>query len=315
MSTRYVANGLALTSTFKLPGMAPADTEGLPTLTLQRVGHAELRAAWAAPDGPPAWRGRLGDGEDLTVEFGAHGEVLFSYGERALFLLDPGQRSLSCAPRVEGLDWQRTLLTKVLPTVSVICGYEALHASAVDSPHGVIAILAPSGMGKTTLALELMRRGYPLVSDDILTLGASTDGVLAHPGTPHMNLAEKHPDPAADRLGVTLGLLGGERWLAARASSTHARPVHILCLLERCSALSLEAHRLAPAPLALAPYMLGLPDDHDRRRRRFALYSDLASSATTLRITSGRTVQPGALADLIESELDPAPQLAVGGRA
>jgi hypothetical protein len=316
MSTRYLANGIQLSSAFPLPGMLPAHAEGMPSLGLARVGRAELRAAWSGPEGPPAWRGRLGDGLGLTIEIGIEGAVLFTYGERALFLLDPLQRLLSCAPSAEGLDWQRTLLTKVLPTVSVILGYEALHASAVDSPRGIIAILAPSGMGKTTLALELMRRGWPLVSDDILTLGATPDGVLAYPGTPHMNLAENHPDSTAHRFGSTLGILGGERWLATPASSHRPRPVYMVCLLERRSALSLESHRLTPSPLVLAPYMLGLPDDQARQRRRFALYADLASSATMLRITSGPAEEPGDLADLIDSELDvAAPRHAIGSRA
>jgi len=316
MSTCYLANGLAVSCTFTLPGMIPRDAPGMPTLTLRRATDTQLRAAWGAPDGPPRWKGRLGDGQDLTLQRGTHGELLFSYGQRAQFLLLSTRRSLSCAPRAEGLQWQRALLSKVLPIVSVIRGYEALHASAVDTPDGVIAILAPSGAGKTTLAVELMRRGRPLISDDILTLGATPGGVLAHGGTPHMNLPESHPDASAERLGSTLGILAGERWLAARAHTARPRPVRTICLLQRGPALSLDAHPLPANPLAFAPYMLGLPDDYARQRRRFALYSDLASSAAILRITCGPGHDAGDLADLIEGQLDtPAPRVAVDGRA
>jgi len=316
MSTRYLANGLALTSSFELPGMLPAEDPDLPALRLQRVTQAELRAAWGGPDGPALWRGRLGDGLDLTIQPGARGDVLFSYAQRAMFLLDRGQQTLSCASRAEGLAWQRILLTKILPSVSVMRGYEALHASAVDSPDGVIAILAPSGAGKTTLALELMRRGLTLVSDDVLTLGASSGGVLAYPGTPHMNLAGDHPGHSAHSVGSTLGVLAGERWLAATASRARPRPVRMVCLLERSAALSLDAHRLPASPMALAPYMLGLHDDHARERQRFDLYADLASSAAIFRITSRSEDDAEDLAELIERELDGATRReAVGGRA
>ena len=62
---------------------------------------------------------------------------------------------LDCAPCDSGLDWQRALISKVIPSISVMLGYEALHAATVESPQGVVAIMAPSGAGKSTLALEL----------------------------------------------------------------------------------------------------------------------------------------------------------------
>src|SRR5450759_3777566 len=156
----YIAYGLALRSSFRLPGMVTTDEEGLPPLALELVTPAQLAAMWSGPDGMPVWRGCLGDGSDLTIERGTAGDLLFANGDRARFRLDPSVRSLSCAPRRAGLDWQRTLLTKVLSSIAVMRGYEALHASAVDSPWGAVAIAAPSGMGKTTLALELMARGW-----------------------------------------------------------------------------------------------------------------------------------------------------------
>src|SRR5450759_5129269 len=276
LETRYVAYGLALRSSFRLPGMEPTSEEELVSLALELVTPAELETAWSGPDGPPAWRGRLGDGLALTVERGLAGDLLFTYGDRARFRLNPGGWSLACAPRRAGLDWQRTLLMKVLASVSVIRGYEALHAGAVDSPWGAVAIAAPTGMGKTTLALELMRRGWPLVTDDVLTLAATPEGVLAYPGTPHMNVsASPSEGPASEGIGPTLAVLAGERWVAARETAREARPVHAICLLERSRGLSLGVQILPANPLPLAPYILGLLDEAGRERRRFELYADL----------------------------------------
>jgi hypothetical protein len=313
--TRYVAFGLALRSSFPLAGMAPADEQRLPVLELSLVSPAHLATAWSGPEGAPIWRGRLGDGGDLAIELGAAGDLLFANGARAGFRLDADMRSLLCAPVSGGLDWQRTLLSKVLSSIAVMRGYEALHASAVDSPVGVVAVAAPTGMGKTTLALELMRRGWPLMSDDVLALANTPDGVLAYPATPHMNIAASSlEDLAAGQIGTTLAVLAGERWITARDRGRHARPVRAICLLERRPGLALDVQLLPAGPLPLAPYILGLTGDVERERRKFALYADLAGSATLMRLTCDVSVPPADLADVIEGALaDRLPALAVGG--
>jgi hypothetical protein len=313
--TPYVAYGLALRSSFPLPGMPPVLELGLPALKLELVTPAQLARAWSGACGPPTWRGRLGDGSELEIEAGAGGDLLFANGTRARFRLDAEKRSLMCAPLCPGMGWQRTLLTKVLSSISVMLGYEALHASAVDSPSGVVAIAAPSGMGKTTLALELMRRGWPLMSDDVLALANTPEGVLGYPATPHMNVSASSSDGlATEDIGSALAVLAGERWIAAYDTARDARPVRAICLLERSAGLSLDVHVLPPNPLPLAPYVLGLTGDVERERRKFCLYADLMGSVTLMRLTCDASVRPSDLADLIEGTLaDRPPALAVGG--
>jgi hypothetical protein len=315
IETQYVAYGLALRSSFPLPGMVPVVARGLPVLELELITPEQLELAWSGPDGPPLWRGRLGDGSDLEIEAGTAGDLLFSNGERARFRLDAAKQALICAPRDPGLDWQRTLVTKVLSSISVMRGYEALHASAVGAPSGVVAIAAPSGMGKTTLALELMQRGWPLVSDDVLALAGTPQGVLAYPGTPHMNLAESSLEGLEPwEIGATLALLAGERWLAAHDTAREPGPVRAICLLERGPDLALDLHVLPPSPLPLAPYVLGLTGDVERERRRFELYADLIGSTMLMRVTSDMSARPADLADLIEGALADHPAaLAAGG--
>lgn len=314
MQMRYVAYGLALRSSFRLPGMVPTDAEGLPHLDLELVTPEELAKRWSGAKGAPAWRGRLGDESDLTVEHGIAGDLLFTNGERGCFRLDPSGTALACAPRLAGLHWQRTLLTKVLSSVSIARGYEALHASAVESPSGAIAIAAPAGAGKTTLALELMARGGSLLSDDVLILAPGPDGVLAHPGTPHMNVAASSPDGLSPNdVGSVLGVLSGECWVAARAIACEPCPVHAICLLERGGNQSLDVQLLSPHPMPLARYVLGPRHDADRERRKFELFADLTSSASLLRVTCGATHPPADLADAIERILADRPAaLALG---
>jgi len=326
MQTRYVAYGLELRSSFPLPGMTPVAAEELPSvaprlpsLTLRRRTPEELTSAWSGSNGPPAWRGRLGDGRDLTVERGKAGDLLFTYGdrcgERARFRLHASREVLDCAARDDRPDWQRALIGKVLCNVSVMRGYEALHAAAVDSPEGVVAFAGPSGAGKSTLATELMRRGWPLFADDALVLKREASGVRAHPATPHMTLAEDPPDAIESlELGTILANLAGEQWIAADLLRQEPRPVRMLCLLERAPGLALHAQVLPANPLLLAPYMLGFQGDRERQRRRFHLYADLIGSTTLVGLTGEIEDRPCDLADLLERVLAHPPAL-VGSAA
>lgn len=304
MQARYVAYGLQLGCSFPLPGMSPRTIAGLPELTIELSSPQELDARWSGSDGPPQWRGTLGDGSSLTMQRGLDGDTLFTNGRRARYRVDAANHTLHCAPWEEGLHWQQTLLGRILPNISIARGYEALHASAVESPAGVIAVAAPSGMGKTTLALELMRRGWPLVADDVLILAEQGNSVQAHPGTPHMNVAPAQVSgPTDEEIGATLGALAGEHWIAARTVADSAASVRMVCLLARAQKLSLKAHVLPASPLPLTPYMLGLRADAERERRRFSLYATLAGSATLLQLTCGLDDPPALLADRIEQTL------------
>ncbi len=323
MDVRYVVYGLDLRCSFPLPGMRAAsadrpaapDSQDLPALAVELVEPADLEGAWSGCVGQPVWTGRLGDGCTLSLQRGARDDLLFSYGERACFRLDATRARLECAPQRPGLDWQQVLLGRVLPNVAILRGYEALHASAVSSPAGVVAILAPSGTGKTTLALELLRRGWSLFADDVLVLGEDREPrqVRAYPGTPHMNVAASSPVTPTGELGATLGILAGERWVAVERLAPTTAPVRVICMLERGPGLPLAARELPASPLPLAPYMLGLEDSAERERRRFARYADLMGDATLVQLTCGSDDHPGKLAEEIERLVSERPALSLGG--
>jgi hypothetical protein len=311
MQTRYVAYGLQLRCPFELPGMSLVEAPGLPSLSLQLTTVAELEAAWGGPDGSPVWEGRLGDGRRLRIERGSGGDVLFSYGVHARFRLDRAQKVLECAPANDHMDWKRVLISKVLCNVSVMLGYEGLHAAALDTPEGVVAFAGASGVGKSTLAFELVRRGWPLFADDMLTLRRGPSKVQAYPATSHMTVSEDLARTCElDELGATVAKLAGERWLAAYGACQRPRPVRALCLLERGPRLSLDARVLPANPLLLAPYMLGFEGDGERQSRRFQLYADLMGASTLIELSSGPEHSPGELADLLERLLDHRPALA-----
>ncbi|MGA8746085.1 MAG: hypothetical protein WB507_09495 [Solirubrobacterales bacterium] len=311
----FTAFGLTLRSAFPLPGMAPDEGDDLPALDLDLVGSREVDLAWSGAASPAPWRGRLGDGSELTIEWGRDGDLLFAYGRRARFHLDASKTRLRCAPlKAEDLAWQRVLLNRVLPNASLALGRQALHASAVLTSIGVVAIAAPSGVGKSTLAAEMIRRGWPLFADDVLVLGGGGSSVKAHPASPHMNLANDRADCVTEGHGETLAVLGEERWLSVPHTAQDVARVAVVILLERSPGLGLEVQHLPSSPLVLAPYMLGLPDEEERgARRRFALYSDLIESATLLGLNADLAESPAALIDAIQQSLDLSAPLAMRG--
>jgi len=304
MDKSYSSFGLALGSPFPLAGMKPVGAEGLPFLRLVRETPAELWEAWGGVDGG-SWRGQLSDGNELAVEQGPGG-LLFSFGESAWFHLDPTRERLGCASLdPDQLDWQRVLVDRVLPLVSLARGREALHAAAVETPLGVVAIAAGSGSGKSTLAAELMRRGHRFFCDDILVLDGA-GGAIAHPGAPHMNLdlpgvsAVSAELPA---LASTLGILADERWVEVAANAAHEpRRVAAIVLFERATGLSLQARRLPASPLTLVPLMLGLPDEV-REAATFAVYSDLVDSAVLLELSGDVDDSPAEFAAALEAAI------------
>jgi hypothetical protein len=308
MDKGYSAFGLALQSPFALPGMTPGESAVPSRIELALEAPAELERAWSGSRPARPWHGRLGDGHVLTIERGVEDDLLFGYSGGARFRLDADRTRLGCAPESrDALAWQRVLVSRILPNVSLACGREGLHAAAVETPAGVVAIAAPSGSGKSTLAVELIRRGARPFTDDFLVLDRADGSICAHPGSPHLNLDR---DAAAafqrEGMGAVLASFAGERWLEVAAAPSRPLRVAAIALLQREPELSLGAKALAPSPLPLAPYMLGLPDDEPGREpKRFALYSDLVETTAVLRLTAGIDDLPAAIADALERALAP----------
>jgi hypothetical protein len=303
MLESFPAFGLSIKARFPLPmpASSTADPE-LPSVALEMESPERLEAAWSGSASPRAWRGKLGDGQAFAIERGQGGDLLFRYGARARFHFDSKRARLGCVPSdPAAFAWRRVLLTRVLPNLSIARGYEALHASGVLTDRGVVAIVAASGTGKSTLAVELIRRGWPLFADDTLVLRRRDNVVEAHPSAPFINLPVSAGDVRS--LGADLGPIDGERWVAVENSPGAASQIAAIVLLERGPGKPLSARPISRSPLALAPFMLGLPDDDGRDADRFALYADLVERVPLLRLTAGAGDRPTDLAETLERAL------------
>lgn len=117
----------------------------------------------------------------------------------------------------------------IVPMTLQLLGRQVLHASAVETPEGVIGFCADSQTGKSTIAFGLGRRGYRVCADDALAFETSNSGarVFELPFSIRLRPASAEyfatPVPPAPELGPG-GLISiGEK--AARLSA--------LCILSR----------------------------------------------------------------------------------
>jgi hypothetical protein len=145
--------------------------------------------------------------------------------------------SVRGAPGEEGFEgWQRLLVAQVLPFAAVLQGLEVLHAGAVVVEGGAVAISGPSGAGKTSLALALVRQGARLLADDVVAIERAGEELLAHPGAPITGIDREE---AARLLAVGAGEAGsllaenGRERVARAEVAERPVPLRALFLLER----------------------------------------------------------------------------------
>ncbi len=224
--------------------------------------------------------------------------MLICYGHRAIFHLSTDGRILRCAP-TERDDpiWQRVLLDTVLWTVSLLRGYEQLHASAVRTANGVVAFTAASGGGKTSLAAEFLRRGAALYTDDILALEQRDGVVVAHRGPALMNLPRSLVPEIAGEDNV-LADFGEEQWVQVQRPALSAEPLAAVVIVARAAGLDTRCVRAENTALALLAHLVGFPY-LERERTRFELYASLASTTPVLELTADLSVPTAELADLV----------------
>ena len=139
-----------------------------------------LQGMSVRPD-PENWR------EDLTLPDGSdyiRWPTLFEC------LISPDGRRIAYNLLSESsiLAFETYLLGSVLSCALVKLGHEILHATAVVVDGEALALLGPSGHGKSTLAAAFLSAGYPVLTDDLLVFKETQDGILIPPGIPRIKL-------------------------------------------------------------------------------------------------------------------------------
>ena len=280
-----------------------------PRLQLRSATTQAIEASWSG-FGEIGWEGMI-DGARFVVERGVEGDHRFVHGvspeaTRAIHHLSSDASVLQCAP-VDQADpfWWRVVLDSVLFTVALLQGFEALHAGAIATPEGVIAITAASGGGKSTLLSELLARGHELMADDVLMLESrGAKAPLARPAAPLMTLpASRVPALSAVHPPETICSVEDERWIAVPVYP-EPLPLKALVILDRRPAVGASGSHstLARIEDPLAPLLgslMSFPRSPERQRSRFELASVLAAETTLWRLTADLETPPEVLADTL----------------
>lgn len=175
----------------------------------------------------------------------------------------------------------------ILPLALQLRGHEVLHASAVRTPSGVLALAAPKESGKSTLAYALGELGHPPWADDAVVFSSAERGVEALSVPFDLRLRS---DPAR--------LFGRERLLhVTRRGRSGAEPIHLaaapfaaVVVLERRppgEAAPIELDRLAPAAALAALLQHAFCFDLEempRKARMVRQYLDLVARVPVLRL-------------------------------
>jgi hypothetical protein len=316
------AFGLGLRTDLALPGAWAQRTLAEPILQLRSASAAEIAERWSGRDAL-GWEGAV-DGAPFVVERGRAGDHRFAHGvpsvetralahggstpnpgappggTRAVHHLSAGAAELLCESDTEGepLGW-RVILDSVLFSTALLRGYEALHAGAVATEQGAIAITAGAGAGKSTLLVELLRGGCPLLCDDVVVLEPrGGESPLAHPGPPLMTV----PAGTSPLPGAPIASVGEERWVAVPAHP-RAIPLTALVVLNRAPGLPTSLHRVRDPLAVLIGSLLRFPRLPERERARFDVAGSIASHVPIWQLCADSSVTPAALAGLLRAEL------------
>jgi hypothetical protein len=203
---------------------------------------------------------------------------------------------------------QRLLVAQVLPFAALLRGLEVFHASAVVRGGEAIAFVGNSGAGKTSVALELCRRGASFLADDVLAVERAGRSLLGHPGTPVAGL--DHGEARRLREAGAAGALESvavnvrEQLVRMRGAAGPA-PLSALFFLQRSRRGPAEP-QFEPAgggqPLLAATFNSVLTDPE--RLRGLLDVCALVARVRVERISCGPGVDAERLGEAIERRLD-----------
>jgi hypothetical protein len=129
------------------------------------------------------------DHDTLLLRVADVGRFLVSNGRQILF--DPD-------PAATAHDVRVYLLGTCLGALLHQRGFYVLHASGIRSGRAAVLFTGDSGAGKSTLLGELLRRGFPMVVDDVCAVRFDGDTPIVVPSYPRTRLWAD----AASRLSV-----------------------------------------------------------------------------------------------------------------
>ena len=218
---RSHAFGLEIEGDFPAPGLPAAKRRGAePRTRIELCDPEAIDGDWPSGEAERLLEEHLGGRTPArTIDFHPRAGYRLYARHFGLARISADGSHIACAPPdMAPWRWQRFLVGRILPWASLLRGREVFHASAARIGDRAVAVVGPSGAGKTSIAVQLVLRGAGFLTDDVLALERTDAAVLAHPGA---GLASVRPEERAAlprssrrKLGT---LLGQDRPLPLRA--------------------------------------------------------------------------------------------------
>ena len=190
----YAIHGLVVSSDVPLPG-ATGEAGGEPDLHIARGEYAR------APEDAELLCEIPIPGAGTYLGYALADRYLLTYSPAFAFSLSRDLTRMTWwAAEADEAHVGQLLVGNAMAFALQLMGVSVLHASAVDTTAGVIAIAGPPGAGKSTLAGLLCESGGTLVTDDMLRVDVGEHEVVCHPGSRTLRLRRQARALAA-RLG------------------------------------------------------------------------------------------------------------------
>jgi len=299
------AFGLELEGTFRAPGLLEGEGEagdGPRRTAIEVVSARVLDAGWPGTEAIRLYELRDTEGgvrltidEHLALGYRLHAPA---YGR---YVLSRDGGVVRCAPsRTAAWRWQSFLVGQLLPAAAVLRGLEILHASAVVIAGRAVVLTGRSQAGKSSVAINLLRRGTPFLADDVVALEPTESDVLAHPGPALASVRRSEADAIGTqelgRLGPTIGRDDHEVRLKIHRSSAPV-PLGVLYALERGG----EAVEMAFEPASDPRLLLGnrfssFIAGPERLTRQLDVYAHVTRTTAMFRVAVPSTVDAATLA-------------------
>jgi hypothetical protein len=210
------------------------------------------------------------------------------------------------------------LLGQVLSFALLARGIEALHGTVSVVDGRAVAFVGDCGYGKSTLAAAMLRRGFPILTDDLIVLDERRESWFVRPGAPRLKLFPSVAKRLIGSNGSATPMNGGTAKLVLPLRPAQCcrepRPLTAIYVLDppsgsRKAAASrgISLTQLSGAEglieVVRAAFNL-LVDDRDRLARHFAFASRIASAIPLRRLEYTRTFrQLPAVCDAVLADL------------
>ena len=203
------AFGVSFSSELPLPALTPLTGPARDPTRVLCAEPGELGGRWPAGGERVLQEGEPGSVLQRFVERHPNaGHRLYAGGFGEAVVSADGRTVTCAAGDGPGGRLERFLVGRVLPWTALVRGCELFHAAAVTFEDRAIVLVGPSGVGKTSLAVQLVLAGAGFLSDDVLAVEIGADDTpLAHPGARVAGLRGPERDRLDASQRATLGTL------------------------------------------------------------------------------------------------------------